>query len=229
LATQNNGEEQPHYHLDSGIPIFTPALEDPDPQKRADREAEKSYKDEQLALQRKIFWTQVGLVVFGLLGAGVSIWQATTSQYAADTSDKAVLLAQKTQRDQERQSNKVLQTTIDNFHLDQRAERTSRTRPDTQFCKAKSTQSMPMSQGSTHTGLSTILTFSEENTPQDSAKLFWTQTRQKIAAHTILPIDLIAVGHNKCSNRIRAIPFLPLMVNLRNHLLLERSPALTEW
>jgi hypothetical protein len=121
LSTQHNDEKDPHYHLDSGFPIFTPALEDPDPQKRADRESDKSYKDEQLALQRKIFYTQIGLAVFGLLGLCVSGWQARTAQQSADTADKSILLAQKTGRDSRKAAEDQARQSIEQFRLDQRA------------------------------------------------------------------------------------------------------------
>jgi hypothetical protein len=108
LSEKHNNDESPYVHLESGMPIFTPALKDPDPQKRADRESEKSYKEEQNSLQRKIFWTQVGLAVFGLFGIGVSLWQAKTAQESADTSDKAIILAQKSEREARLMSEKQL-------------------------------------------------------------------------------------------------------------------------
>jgi len=99
LTDEQNQEKERHVHLERGIPIFTPPLEDPDPQKRREREAEATYRDNQLSLQRNILLTQIGLVFFGLLGAGIGIWQANSARYSVEIADRSVLLAQKTERD----------------------------------------------------------------------------------------------------------------------------------
>jgi hypothetical protein len=109
LAEEHKNDKDRYVHLESGVPIFTPALEDPDPEKRAGREADQSYKDEQLALQRRIFWTQFGLVVFGLLGLGINYWQADNARYAAEVSDKGMIVAQRAERDSRVESEKTLE------------------------------------------------------------------------------------------------------------------------
>ena len=127
MTEENNKSEEKNIHFEAGIPILSPAPEDENAEKRRDRKAQRTYEDRQLSLQRRILLTQIGLVLFGIAGAGISVWQARTAQQSADTSEKAVFLAQKTDRqsikaaeDQQRLGGKSLQATINDFHQEQR-------------------------------------------------------------------------------------------------------------
>lgn len=124
----NQGKQQRYYHLDnSGLPIFSPPLEDPDPQKIADREAAQASQGEQNAIQRGILRTQKWIVALTLISGGAAWWgawissrNADISQQAADTSDRSLLLAQKTERDGRAQSETGLRQARDQFRQDQR-------------------------------------------------------------------------------------------------------------
>jgi hypothetical protein len=128
LSQDRNNDEEKAIHYESGVPIFGRPPKDQDAEQRAERKAARTYENRQISIQRNIFLTQIGLVAFGLIGAGVGLWQANISQQSADTSDKAVLLAQKTDREnrksgeeQARLAAKSLKTTIGDFRKDQRA------------------------------------------------------------------------------------------------------------
>lgn len=121
MSHDGNNEEEKALHYESGIPIFSPPLKDQDAEQRAECKATRTYEDRQATLQDRMLLTQIALVIFGLVGTGVSIWQAKTAQESADTSDKTVLLAQKANREQSRQSALTLKTTIDQFQLENRA------------------------------------------------------------------------------------------------------------
>src|ERR1700722_9538060 len=94
-----DGEDSP-LHYEGGIPILPGPANSEDANRDRDKKEEQKYKQEQSAIQRGILCTQIALVVFGIIGAGVSLWQARISQQSADTSEKSVLLAQRGLRDQ---------------------------------------------------------------------------------------------------------------------------------
>lgn len=120
MSQDHNNDEEKAIHYESGVPIFSPPPKDKDAEQRVEREATRTYEDRQISIQRQILRTQIGLVVFGLIGAGIGLWQASVSQQSADTSDKSVLLAQKTERDSAKASATALKQTRDDFVLDQR-------------------------------------------------------------------------------------------------------------
>jgi hypothetical protein len=127
LSQDRNNDEEKTVHYESGVAIFSPPPKDQDAEQRAERKAARTYEGRQISIQRNMLWTQIGLVAFGLLGTGTGLWQARISQISSDTSDKAVLLAQKSERDsrksgedQARQTAKALNTTIENFQFDER-------------------------------------------------------------------------------------------------------------
>ena len=99
MSQDHNDEEEKPLHFEGGVPIFSPPPQDKDVEDRKERKAQRTYEDRQIALQRGTLWTQIGLVVFGIIGGGIGIWQARVAQQSADTSDKSVLLAQKAERD----------------------------------------------------------------------------------------------------------------------------------
>ena len=66
--------------------------------------------------------------MLGLIGSGVSIWQANTAQQSVDATDKSLIISQRVEREAERsgaiqakQTNDSLQASIENFHTQQRA------------------------------------------------------------------------------------------------------------
>lgn len=128
MAQDSNNDKEKTIHYESGVAIFSPPPKDQDAEQRAERRAARTYEDRQIAIQNRILWTQIALVLFGVIGAGVGIWQAKTAQESSDTAQISVLLAQKTQREsrkateqQARQSDNVLKANIENFHVEQRA------------------------------------------------------------------------------------------------------------
>jgi hypothetical protein len=128
LATEDNNDEEKPIHYEAGIPIFSPTPKDKDADERARQKSQQSHQQKELSLQGRILWTQIGLVVFGILGTGISAWQATTAQESADTSERSVLLAQKSERDTQRiatkqlnQAKEALNQTITQSKDDERA------------------------------------------------------------------------------------------------------------
>jgi hypothetical protein len=127
LSQDHNNEEEKTIRCECGLPIFGAIMKNKDAEERAEGKSTPTHEERQLTLQTKILRTQIGLLFFGLIGAGIGGWQANISQQSADTSDKSVLLAQKSEResrraseDQARQSAKAFDASIDNFKLEQR-------------------------------------------------------------------------------------------------------------
>ena len=89
MSQDGNNEEEKYVHSEGGIPIFGPTPRDKDAEKRAEQKAARSYEDRQISIQRQILLTQIGLVVFGLIGAGIGLWQASISRSAADAATVA--------------------------------------------------------------------------------------------------------------------------------------------
>jgi 3-oxoacyl-[acyl-carrier protein] reductase len=106
-AYRKHGEEPPPQY-EGGIPILPGPAEREDAARTREKIEEREYKHEQTSIQRCILRTQITLVFFGLLGAGVGIWQARIAQQSADSSQKSVLLAQKTERETRLMSEKQL-------------------------------------------------------------------------------------------------------------------------
>ncbi len=113
---EDRDEAKQAIHYDAaGIPILGPPPKDRDAEETAERKAHRTYEDKQTALQVRILITQVGLLLLGLIGAGVSLWQSRIAQESADTSDKAVLLAQKSERDGNRVSERQIRQSEDSL------------------------------------------------------------------------------------------------------------------
>lgn len=129
MAEEHNDEQQQHhYHLDrSGLPILTPPLENPDPDKIAERKSEDTYRTEQNSLQRGVLRTQKWIVALTLIGGGASWYGAWVSQQnaniaqqSADTADKSVVVSQRAERDSRAQNELALKQSRDQFTIDER-------------------------------------------------------------------------------------------------------------
>ena len=99
LPHDPNDEENHDHHYEGGIPILPGPMEREEEARAREKKEEREYKQSHTSLQRKILLTQVGLVVFGMPGTGIGLWQAYVAQESADTAQEAVLLQQKEQRE----------------------------------------------------------------------------------------------------------------------------------
>jgi hypothetical protein len=99
LTDERKSGEEPPTHYEGRIPLLPGPAEREEASRAREKKEEGEYKKEQTSIQRGIYRTQIGLVIFGVLGTGISVWQARVAQEAADSSDRSVLLAQKSERD----------------------------------------------------------------------------------------------------------------------------------
>lgn len=96
MVSDQDHAEDPEPEYQGGVPIF-PTPEEREKAERARQKLEEGkYRNEQRSVQWRMLYTQIAIVFLGLIGSGVSIWQATIAQ---DASDRANLLAQKGERD----------------------------------------------------------------------------------------------------------------------------------
>jgi hypothetical protein len=86
VAEDHNNEEEKAIHYESGIPIFSPNPKDKEAQEERDRVAQRTYEDRQITTQNGILLTQILLVVFGIVGAGVNFYQARIAKVSAEAS-----------------------------------------------------------------------------------------------------------------------------------------------
>lgn len=96
---KDRDERTPHKSGGGGAVLFPTDADREKAARDAEKIEERKYKKEQASIQRRILWTQIFLVGFGIIGAGVGIWQAEVAQESADTAQSSVLLAQKGERD----------------------------------------------------------------------------------------------------------------------------------
>jgi hypothetical protein len=89
--SENGGQPRPHY--EGGIPILPGRAERDESARHAKEEVENKYKISQERIQRGILVTQIALVVFGLIGNGVSFYQAKTARDSAMEAKRAADLA----------------------------------------------------------------------------------------------------------------------------------------
>jgi hypothetical protein len=99
LADDRKNSEEPPLHYEAGIPVLPGPVEREDAARNREKSEEREYKQEHKSIQRGILRTQIALVIFGVLGTGVSLWQANIAQQSADNSQRSVLLAQRSERD----------------------------------------------------------------------------------------------------------------------------------
>lgn len=121
MADEHEHHENPPPRIEGGAAILPTAAERDDAYRRAKEAEEREYKKEQRSLQRRMLWTQIGLVFVALIGGGFTYWQVQIAQQSADTADRSVLLAQKSERDARLVAEKSLQGSIDALEQDQRA------------------------------------------------------------------------------------------------------------
>ncbi len=75
---------------ENGIPI----IKGPPKEEDLEKEKERNYKNEQLVIQRWTVGTQIGLVLFGILGFAVSAYQAKSARDSADAALSATRATQ---------------------------------------------------------------------------------------------------------------------------------------
>lgn len=93
MANEDEDNEQPEPHYEGGIPILPGQEEREESARRAEKKEEREYRDRQVSIQRGIFKTQVLLVFFGILGTGISIYQANTARDSANQARRAADMA----------------------------------------------------------------------------------------------------------------------------------------
>jgi hypothetical protein len=93
LADERKNSEEPPPHYEGGIPILPGPADREQAERAREKEYEREYKQAQTSLQRGIFITQVFLVFFGIIGAGVSYYQSTMARQAAEQAKRAADLA----------------------------------------------------------------------------------------------------------------------------------------
>jgi hypothetical protein len=153
LAADNELDKDHPFHNEGGQTIFDGPAEREERRTRAREKEDYEFKISQLAISHKqtsiasrTLMTQIALVIFGLLGIGVGIYQAITSRVAAAAAESAAQTAVKTLTETQlynkrqaalaeqaradakiandastKASNEALHVTIDNFHREQRA------------------------------------------------------------------------------------------------------------
>ena len=77
------------------IPIFPGKVEREESARHAEKEEEIKYREEQTRIQRGLLTTQKALVLFGILGALISWYEACTAGKSADAAKSAADTAQK--------------------------------------------------------------------------------------------------------------------------------------
>lgn len=90
LSENIKAGEQSSPHYEGGIPIFPGEAERQAAAKLAEEAEEREYKSEQAAIQKGLLGTQIGLVVFGVIGILISGYQSFISRRAADTAVSAL-------------------------------------------------------------------------------------------------------------------------------------------
>ena len=96
MASNCEDDETAPFHYEGGIPIFDGKAEREGKERAKQKERDEGYEDRQLSIQRHTLYTQIALVVFGLLGAGFSGYQARTSRIAGEAAQSAALTASST-------------------------------------------------------------------------------------------------------------------------------------
>jgi hypothetical protein len=96
LADDGRNGEQPPSHYEGGVAILPGQAERADSARRAQEKEEHDYKQRQVSIQNRIFVTQAVLVVFGIIGTIVSIYQAKTARISADAANSAATTAHDT-------------------------------------------------------------------------------------------------------------------------------------
>jgi hypothetical protein len=93
LSNHSEDDEQAPFHYEGETPIFDVPSEREDRREKAHAEKDDEYKNRQTALMEKQLSlggqnlaTQCALVLFGLIGIGVSSWQAHSAKVSADAA-----------------------------------------------------------------------------------------------------------------------------------------------
>lgn len=89
---RKNDEQVPPYY-EMGLPILPGPADREKAERARDKEDEREYKKDQTSIQRGILITQALLVFFGVVGAGISYYQATTARQSAEQAKLASDLA----------------------------------------------------------------------------------------------------------------------------------------
>jgi hypothetical protein len=123
---EHNNEPTPLHFEGGGIVIDKPKSEE-EITRKAREDEDHEFKRDQVKTNRRLTRLNFFLVIGTFCGLGIGVWQSKVSQQSADTSEKSVLLAQKTERDsrksgedQIRQSATALDATKNQFIQDQR-------------------------------------------------------------------------------------------------------------
>ncbi len=96
MADYQKDGEQPPLHYEGAIPIIPGEAEREQTARQAEQIAEREYKQRQMAIQAGILKTQIALVAFGIVGAGIGIYQAHTARINADAANSAAQTARDT-------------------------------------------------------------------------------------------------------------------------------------
>lgn len=93
MADERKNDEQPTPHYEGGLPILPGPADREEAERTREKEDEREYKNRQTSTQFGILVTQAVLVFFGIMGAGISFYQATTARQSADQAKRAADLA----------------------------------------------------------------------------------------------------------------------------------------
>lgn len=93
MTDEHENDEPLPPHYEGGIPILPGEAERAESARRAEKEDERKYKERQTSIQRGLLITQIALVVFGILGAAIGIYQAHTARESAEQAKRAADLA----------------------------------------------------------------------------------------------------------------------------------------
>ena len=116
---EQSNDDRPRHIERGGILIDKPKSDEEIA--RETRESEdREFKRDQVKTNRRLTWFTLFLVLGTFGGLAATIWQSSISQESADTSEKSVLLAQKSERNSVRANALALKQSEDNFVLDER-------------------------------------------------------------------------------------------------------------
>ena len=91
MGTQGTNNPQPEGPTGEDGPVFTSERLNELVRRQTEREKkDQEYRDKQLAFNKRLVQATWGLVIFGALGGGIAIWQASIAQQAADAATNAV-------------------------------------------------------------------------------------------------------------------------------------------
>jgi hypothetical protein len=125
LADEHHDHEEHPFHEEGGIPVFDGKAERAERARRAEKREESEYKQRHTSIQRGILATQVILIVFGIVGTWVSVYQAGTARDSANQAKRASDFASDSIDINEGNFDRMMKRTIDQTAAQMKAAQTA--------------------------------------------------------------------------------------------------------